>query len=84
MILRAKAVRLGYLAMREQDWRRALREFRLECALGGNPADAWMRMGEAWERLGDARRAAACYARELQVHAGNQAAWQALKRLGGS
>ena len=77
-------LRLGYRAMREQDWRRALREFRLECALGGNPADAWMRMGEAWERLGDARRAAACYARELQVHAGNQAAWQALKRLGGS
>lgn len=76
-------LRLGYLAMQERDWRGAIAELEREAALGGDPADAWMCMGEAWERLGDPRRAARCYARELALHAGNDAAWQALTRLRG-
>jgi hypothetical protein len=40
-------------------------------------------MGEAWERLGDPKRAAASYRRELDVHPDNPTARAALQRLSG-
>ena len=75
--------RLGYLAMAEQRWREAIAEFERERALGGAPADEYERMGEAWEKLGDRRRAAAAYRREVDIHAANDAARAALGRVQG-
>ena len=89
-LLAAKAVdptlsrvhrRLGYLLMGEDRWRDAIREFEAERRIGSEPEDEFVRMGEAWERLGDRRRAAQCYRRELAVHAANDAARAALGRL---
>ncbi|HEY6196134.1 MAG TPA: hypothetical protein VI504_13935 [Candidatus Eisenbacteria bacterium] len=74
-------LRLGYLAMAAGAWREAIREFDRERALGGPPADEYQRTAEAWERLGDRRRAAAAFRRELNIHAGNAAARAGLLRV---
>jgi tetratricopeptide (TPR) repeat protein len=73
--------RLGYLELAENHPRAAIREFERENALGGTPEDEFERMGEAWERLGDRARAIRCYERELKIHALNDAARAALRRL---
>ena len=76
--------RLGYLLMGEGRWREAIREFERECAVNGTRLDEYPRMAEAWERLGDLRRAARLYRRELDLHPGNDAARHALERLSGA
>ena len=75
-------LRLGYLAMAEHEWRQAIREFERERALGVPASDEYLRIGEAWERLGEPRRAASAYARQLSLHADDEAARRALERLG--
>jgi hypothetical protein len=67
--------------MGEGRWRDAIREFEAERRIGSEPEDEFVRMGEAWERLGDRRRAAQSYRHELAVHAANDAARAALRRL---
>jgi tetratricopeptide (TPR) repeat protein len=76
--------RLGSLALAEGRPAEAIREFERELALGGPPADEYERMGEAWERLGDRNRAIRCYRREVGIHAMNEGARAALRRLEGS
>jgi hypothetical protein len=73
--------RLGYLLMAEERWRDAIREFEAERRLGGTPEDEFMRIGLAWEKLGDRSRAADAYRRELDIHAANDNARDALRRL---
>jgi hypothetical protein len=73
--------RLGYLAMAESRWRDAIRELEAELVLGVPPEDAYTRIGEAWEKLGDRARATRAYRRALDVHADDAAASAALERL---
>ena len=73
--------RLGYLLMDEGRWRDAIREFEAELRLGGPPEDELVQIGQAWEKLGDRTRAASAYRSELNVHAANDAARDALRRL---
>ena len=75
--------RLGYLLMDEGRWREAIREFERECAVSGTRLDEYQRMAEAWEKLGDRRRAVRFYRRELDLHPANDAARQGLARLEG-
>jgi tetratricopeptide (TPR) repeat protein len=75
--------RLGYLDLMAGSWRSAIAEFEAELALGGPREDERQRIGEAWEKLGDRRRAAAAYRRELDEHPMNEAARAGLQRLGG-
>ena len=73
--------RLGYLLMSGGRWRAAIAEFEQECALNPNRLDEYQLMGEAWEKLGDPKRAASAWRRELGIHPGNAAARIALERL---
>ena len=47
--------------MGEGRWRDAIREFERECAVNGTRLDEYQRMAQAWEKLGDRRRAARFY-----------------------
>ena len=67
--------------MDERRWRDAIREFEAELRLGGPPEDELVQIGQAWEKLGDRTRAASAYRSELNVHAANDAARDALRRL---
>jgi len=73
--------RLGYLELAENRPRAAIRAFERERALGVDPVDSYMKLGEAWERLGDRTRAAGWYARELARNPDNAVARAALARL---
>jgi hypothetical protein len=75
--------RLGYLLMDEGRWREAIREFEREGAVNGTPLDEHQRMAEAWEKLGERRRAVREYRRELDLHPRNETARRALARLTG-
>ena len=70
--------------MGEGRWRDAIREFEQERAIGGVPLDECQRLGEAWEKLGDRRRAAQWYRREIDIHPGNEVAHEGLRRIGAS
>ncbi|MEO5617752.1 MAG: hypothetical protein ABIS67_08270, partial [Candidatus Eisenbacteria bacterium] len=74
-------LRLGYLEMAESRWREAIREFEAERRLGATPEDEYARMGIAWERLGEPKRAAAAYRRHLETHTDDERARAALQRL---
>jgi hypothetical protein len=75
--------RIGYLCMTQSDWPGAIEQFRAERATGGPAVDEYQRMGEAWEKLGDRKRAAEAYRKEIDIHAGNDAARDALRRVSG-
>jgi hypothetical protein len=75
--------RLGYLAMAEGDWDRAIKEFQLERALGGPPVDEYLRLGQAYEKLGDRAKAANAFRRELQLYPTDEEARDGLARVGG-
>jgi tetratricopeptide (TPR) repeat protein len=74
--------RLAWLHLDESRWREGIRELAAERRLGTPPEDDWVRMGAAWEKLGDDARAVKAYRRALAVHAMDADALAALRRLG--
>ena len=58
--------RLGVIALRDGRPRDAIREFEAELRLGYGPTDLEFMIGQAWSQLGDPRRAADAYRRELR------------------
>jgi len=73
--------RLGRIALMERRPREALREFEAERAIGDWAPGLDIHVGEAWEALGDPRRAAAAYRRALARDPGNSAARAALEAV---
>lgn len=73
--------RLGWLLLEESKWREGIRELEEERRLGTPPEDDFVRMGAAWEKLGDPRRAAQAYRRALDVQVMDRTAREALRRL---
>src|SRR5262249_37205336 len=63
---------IGYLWLAESEWRRAIDEFEKELAAGSPPLDDYQRIAECWEKLGDPKRAATWYHRELALHPENE------------
>ncbi|HEX5633454.1 MAG TPA: hypothetical protein VFX50_09505, partial [Gemmatimonadales bacterium] len=74
--------RLAWLHLDESRWREGIRELEAERRLGTPPEDDWVRMGAAWEKLGDTARAVKAYRRARAVHAMDADALEALRRLG--
>jgi hypothetical protein len=74
--------RIGYLWMAEEQWPQAIDEFQKEIATGGPAVDEYQRIAECWEKMGDRARAVKWYRRELDKHAANDQAREALGRLG--
>ena len=72
--------RIGYLELAGNRPREAIQAFERELALGLDPVDSHMKLGEAWEKLGDRTRAADWYAKELTRDPQNAAAREALER----
>ncbi|TMQ68081.1 MAG: tetratricopeptide repeat protein [Candidatus Eisenbacteria bacterium] len=70
--------RLGLLALEQGEPRRALAEFAAERRLTGAQPGLAFGIGRAYGRLGDSRRAAAWYRRELELDPGNQEARDSL------
>ncbi len=73
--------RLGYLEMARERWREAIREFEAERRIGAPPEDEYVRMGMAWERLSDRRRAIGAYRRHLDFHPDDARVREILGRL---
>ncbi len=74
--------RLGYLELAANRPREAIRALEREVALGLDPADSYLKLGEAWEQLGARERAAGWYAKELRRDPQSREARAALQRLG--
>ncbi len=73
--------RIGYLELAAGRPREAIAAFERELALGLDPVDSYMKLGEAWEKLGDRSRAAGSYAKELKRDPHNASARAALERV---
>ena len=70
--------RLGLIALGQDRPREAIREFEAERRLGYGDGDLNFLLGQAYQRLGDARRALAYYRREVEIHPQNAAAREAI------
>ncbi|MBI1797142.1 MAG: tetratricopeptide repeat protein [Candidatus Eisenbacteria bacterium] len=75
--------RLGIMAMDEGRTREAIAEFERERALNPHLTRVALRLGRAWQRLGDPGKARAWYRRELEIDPGSEDARRALEALGG-
>lgn len=78
---------LGMIALAEDRPRVAVAEFERQRALAPGTRGIALRLGQAWHRLGDLKRAREWYRRELNLDPGNREALDSLavigRRLGG-
>ena len=72
---------LGIVALEQSRPRDALAEFERERSLQGEPEGIDVRIGSAYEALGDLRAARRAYDRELRLHPANAEAQAARARL---
>jgi tetratricopeptide (TPR) repeat protein len=70
--------RLGVLALAENRPAEAVREFEKEKSLRNPESPIDFRLGQAYQQLGDRKRAQDAYRRETRKHPDNQAAWDSL------
>src|SRR5262245_57255653 len=75
--------RLGYIALAEGRWRDAIVAMRRELALGTPVLDAYTRIGQAYEGLGNPRQARGWFRRALRADPGDAAARAGLDRVSG-
>ena len=73
--------RLGMIALANGDPREAIREFERERAASPPHAGLALRVGQAWRRLGNDRRAREWYGRELSLDPSSQEAADSLRAL---
>ena len=78
---------MGLIALAEGRPREAVAEFERHRAMFRNTRENALHLGQAWQRLGDSRRAREWYRRELALDPGNREALDSLdavrRRLGG-